>query len=148
MDQSTVTVTIYAFDDRRVFSGAIDVDPMGAVPPGLLEAPPAMEDGEVAQAQNGAWVVLPEYPATEPPPVPPVVPMLNARLALIAGGHMGAVNAHLAGMVGVDGDQARAYFEFAQSVRRDHSLVDGLRVALGLTPAQIDAMFIAAAALG
>lgn len=81
------------------------------------------------------------------PVVPASVPMLNARLALIAAGHMAAVKAFVDAMTGTEGDQARAYLEYAQNVRRDHWLVEGIRQVLELTAADIDALFITAAAI-
>ncbi|HEX8610130.1 MAG TPA: hypothetical protein VF800_02485 [Telluria sp.] len=81
------------------------------------------------------------------PVVPASVPMLNARLALIAAGHMAAVKVFVDAMPGVDGEQARAYLEYAQNVRRDHWLVEGIRQVLGLGPADIDELFITAAAI-
>ena len=79
--------------------------------------------------------------------VPTHVPMLNARLALNAAGHMAAVKAFVDAMPGVDGDQARTYLEYAQNVRRDHWLVEGIRQVLKLTPADIDTLFITAATI-
>ncbi|MDQ1921295.1 hypothetical protein [Massilia pseudoviolaceinigra] len=79
--------------------------------------------------------------------VPPSVPMLNARLALIAAGHMTAVKAYVDTMPGIDGEQARAYLEYAQNVRRDHWLVEGIRQVLELAHADIDALFLTAAAI-
>lgn len=81
------------------------------------------------------------------PRVPESVPMLNARLALIAAGHMGAVKTFVDAMPGTDGEQARAYLEYAQNVRRDHWLVEGIRQVLGLAPTDIDTLFITAATI-
>jgi hypothetical protein len=73
--------------------------------------------------------------------------MLNARLALIAAGHMAAVKAYVDTMPGVEGEQARAYLDYAQTVRRDHVLVEGIRQMLALTHADIDTLFIDAATI-
>lgn len=87
-------------------------------------------------------------PAPEPGPVVPVsIPMLNARLTMIGAGWMTQVKAYLASLPGVEGEQAREYFEFAQTMRRDHPLVLGIPAALGKTEAEVDALFIAAGAL-
>ena len=65
-----MTITIYTYDNQGIYSGAVECDPFGPVPPGLLDAPPALTGTQVAQVQGGAWVVLPEYPvapeASEP----------------------------------------------------------------------------------
>lgn len=99
-----------------------------------------MTEEEIAQVHT-------DRAAAALPVVPPSVPMLNARLALIAAGHMAAVKTFVDAMAGADGEQARAYLEYAHNVRRDHWLVEGIRQVLGLTMADIDALFIASAAI-
>lgn len=86
-------------------------------------------------------------PAPAAPTVPVSVPMLNARLALIAAGLSSAVDAHIAAMPGVAGEEARAYWNFALNVRRDHPLVIALGAVLDKTPAELDRLFVDAAAL-
>ena len=120
-----------------------DADPvLPAAPPAMTVYQRAVRAGvvQVGEVWRQAWEVVPAL-------VPESVPMLNARLALIQAGHMAAVNTHLAGMAGTDGEQARTFFEFAQNVRRDHRVVEDLRVALALSPAQIDDLFILAKTL-
>jgi hypothetical protein len=80
--------------------------------------------------------------------VPTQIPMLNARLALIAAGWMTAVKTYTDTMTGVEGEQARAFLEYALNVRRDHWMVEGFRVALDKTHAEIDELFIASTAYG
>lgn len=58
-------ITIYAYDANRIFTGAVEVDPMGPVPAGLLTAPPKMTGTKVAQAVGDDWVVLPAYPGPD-----------------------------------------------------------------------------------
>lgn len=81
------------------------------------------------------------------PVVPATLPMLNVRLALIRSGHMATVKSYVDVLPGVEGEQARAYLEYAQNVRRDHALVEGIRLKLALTHADMDALFISAASL-
>ncbi len=113
-----------------------------AAPPAVTIYQRAVRAGveQVGGQWRQAWTTAPAL-------VPESVPMLNARLVLIEGGHMAAVNAHLASMTGTAGEQARTFFEFAQNVRRDHWVVEGLRQVLGLTPGQIDNLFILAPTL-
>lgn len=80
-------------------------------------------------------------------PVPAVVPMLNAHLALIQAGWMPAIRFYLNGLPGIEGEQARAYFDLALTCRRDHPLVQGITTMLRKTTGEVDALFIAAAAL-
>lgn len=84
-------------------------------------------------------------PAPSPPsaPVVAVVEMRQARLALHRAGLLTAVNAAVAAA----GGEAQIEWEFAQTVRRDHVLVQTLGASLGLTEQQLDDLFVAAAAI-
>lgn len=97
-----------------------------------------------------AWVSdggIPAKDNTVPQEVPCSVDMRQARLALLGAGLLTAVNDALAAMPGIEGEAARIEWEFAAQVVRDSTLVVGLSGALGLTDAQLDALFIAAAEL-
>lgn len=62
--------TIYTYDGRGIYSGAVTIDnPKAPVPAGLMTAPPALTGTQVALAVGDAWTVLPEYPP-EPPKSP------------------------------------------------------------------------------
>lgn len=65
------TITIYTIDGDSIFAGAVDVDPMGPVPPGVLVAPPITDGPEVAQWDGQAWRVLPQRPIPPAEPEPP-----------------------------------------------------------------------------
>ena len=93
------------------------------------------------------WAAAQAAYENAPPPVPASIPMLNAHLTLIAHGWMADVMAYLASLPGVEGDQARIYFDKAQTMRRDHPLVKGIPAAIGKTEDEVDALFIAAEAL-
>ena len=84
-------------------------------------------------------------------PIVPVVPqsvtMRQARLALLGAGLLQSVDAAVAAMPGVGGDAARIEWEYALSVERGSPLVAGLSASLGLTDAQLDALFTTAAGL-
>lgn len=82
-----------------------------------------------------------------PPTVPQRVPMLNAQLVMIDAGWMAPVRTYLNAIPGTDGEKARAYFDKAQTMERDHPLVLGIPAALGKAEAEVDALFIAAGAL-
>jgi len=89
---------------------------------------------------------LPEYvPVVDP--VPEVVTMRQARLALLGAGMLAQVNTAVANMVGAEGDAARIEWEFSSTVERHRPLVLSLIAALGLTDAQLDELFRQAAAL-
>lgn len=74
------------------------------------------------------------------PVVPQSVPMLNAHLVLIETGRMAAVRTFLDAMAGPAGEAARAYFDKALTMRRDHPLV----MAMPWPENEKDELFIAA----
>ena len=85
------------------------------------------------------------YPVgyVDPNAVPQSVTMRQARLALNAAGYYAAVNAAVA--AGSDTDKIE--WEFAGDVYRNAGLVPRMAASLGLTAAQIDALFVMAASL-
>lgn len=89
---------------------------------------------------------LPEY-VPEVVAVPEVVPMRQARLALLDAGLLAQVDMAIASMPGMEGDAARIEWEYAQEVRRDWPIVAALGEALGLGVEQLDALFVEAVKL-
>lgn len=73
--------------------------------------------------------------------VPQEVTDLQARLALIAAGKLAAVDAVVAGA----DDATKAWYDRALTWRRDSPIIASLAPALGLTSADLDALFIDAA---
>jgi hypothetical protein len=98
---------------------------------------------------GGVWTnpVVPEPdPAPAPPPpatIPATVTMRQARLALHAAGLLATVTQAVAAA----GPEVQIEWEYAATVDRTWPTMLVLQSALGLTDAQIDALFIAAAAL-
>jgi len=86
-------------------------------------------------------------PAPKPPPVPGVVSMRQARLALLQAGKLQDVDAAIAALPSPDKEQAQIEWEYAAEVKRDSALVAQLAPALGLDAAALDALFITAATL-
>lgn len=86
-------------------------------------------------------------PPTPPPPVPSTVTVRQARLALLSAGLLAQVNTAVAAMTGAAGDAARIEWEFSNTVERNKPLVVNISATLGLTSAQLDALFIAASKL-
>lgn len=84
------------------------------------------------------WVVS----AIPPPPVPESVPAHHLRRALRAFGMLAAVNAYMAALP--DDDEMRESWEYAPYFRRDALGIEAARVALGLSVAQVDGLFVAA----
>lgn len=85
--------------------------------------------------------------AVLPVPVPDVVTMRQARLALLQSGLLATVQAAVDAMPGGEGDAARIEWEFSSTVERSRPLVKSLAAALPLTEAQLDDLFRLAATL-
>ncbi len=99
-----------------------------------------------ARAAAGEFGVVAEYVPVVVP-VPAVVEMRQARLALLGAGLLDTVEAAIAGMPGTAGKAAQIEWEFARTLSRDHPLTLGLSESLGLQPADLDALFTQAAAI-
>ena len=109
-------------------------------------APPEFDPATAGCFWRGDhWELVPgEVPSD---PVPVVVTMRQARLALLDAGLLAQVNTAVANMPGTEGDAARIEWEYAQEVRRDSPLVAALSVALGLTDETLDNLYKVAAGL-
>jgi len=105
------------------------------------------QDQEVPQrpSANHTWNGSAWVPA--PLPVPSVVTMRQARLALLQAGLLAQVNTAVANMPGAAGDAARIEWTFSSTVERNHPLVQSVTGALGLTESQLDDLFRLAATL-
>ena len=96
--------------------------------------------GPGSRRVNGAW--LPPAPA-----VPQAVTMRQARLALLGAGKLAAVDTAIAALSEPTRTAAQIEWEYSNEVQRHNGIVSQLGPALGLTDAQIDALFLGAAAL-
>lgn len=99
--------------------------------------------GEIVEADTITW---PEPPAP-PVPVPQSVTMRQARLALHAAGLLSSVDAAIASMDEPAKTAALIEWEYASAVERNAGLVPAMAAALGMSEADIDDLFIAAATL-
>lgn len=110
---------------------------------------PALYDS--VENQDGTWTSTPKDPAVidaeRKARIPRTVTMRQARRALRAAGLLPTVDAAIASMPGAAGEDARIDWEYSGEVQRDKALVQGLSASLGLTEAQLDGLFTAAAAL-
>ena len=80
-------------------------------------------------------------------PVPAEITMRQARLALLGARKLAAVDAAIATMPEPNKSAAKIEWEYSNSVLRHNGFVSALGPMLGLTDAQIDALFIAGAKL-
>ena len=82
-------------------------------------------------------------PPAPPTPIPQSVTMRQARLALLGAGLLSTVQTAIAGA----GPAAAIEWDYATEVQRSAGLVPAMATALGLTDAQIDALFVTASTL-
>lgn len=85
--------------------------------------------------------------APPPAPVPEVVSMRQARLALLAAGLLATVDAAIGSLPSPAREAAQIEWEYAAQVARDSALIVGLMPALGMSAEQIDDLFRLAASL-
>jgi len=71
----------------------------------------------------------------------------QARLALAAAGKLAAVDAAIGALSEPARTQARITWDYSTMVQRDNPVLLALAAALGMTDAEVDALFAAAAAL-
>lgn len=93
------------------------------------------------------WQSPDQHQPVEPPAVPLVVSMRQARLALLHAGKLAAINAAIANLPGEQGDVVRIEWEFSTIVERSKPAVAAIAKTLDLTDADLDQLFIAAAKL-
>lgn len=89
-------------------------------------------------------------PAVDPAPETPVpasITMRQARLALLGAGMLAGVSAAIDALPEPQKSAAQIEWEYSNEVQRHNGFVEQLAPALGLTTAQLDALFIAAAKL-
>jgi len=144
--------TVYKVDAQQIFIEAIKIDPLDALPiPCFTVAPPETTGSEVARWNGKGWDVLTERPfiAPTPTPIPDSVSMAQARKALVLGGvSMASVASAIAAVPdATQRELAQIDWEYSTTVRRVSPLVKSLGPSLGLTDAQIDALFVAASSL-
>lgn len=100
--------------------------------------------GNVVQVpQTPAEVAAFQAAAAAPPAVPQVITMRQARLALYNAKVLDQVNAAVTAAQPPD----QIWWEYSTEVHRQHPLVLQITAGLGMTSDQVDALFIAAAAL-
>lgn len=155
---------LYAWDDNNYCTPAALVndgkaEPFGVVPVTFVAAPAydpathtAVRDG--CEQIGGEWrykwrvdALTPEqieaaYKAT----IPQQVTMRQARLALLGAGLLAGVDAAIESLPEPSKSEAKIEWEYAAVVQRNSGLVPAMGAALGMTEAQLDALFVWAAA--
>ena len=122
----------------------------GRFHPSLVWVECSAEVGEGWSYSGGVFSAPPPAP---PAPVPSEVTMRQARLALLGAGLLDSVEGALNAMPEGNPTQiaqkraARIEWEYSQIVQRHKGLTVALAGSLGMTDAQIDAIFVAAKAI-
>ncbi len=86
-------------------------------------------------------------PYAAPVVIPVVVSMRQARLALLQRGLLSQVDTAITAMPEPQRSAAKIEWEYSAEVSRDSNLVSNLGAVLGLTTADLDALFTLAATL-
>lgn len=128
-----------------------DADPVLQSPAPATSPHQSAVRGGVVQDARGNWVYAwtvvdwtqEQIDAAAQANVPATVSMRQARLALLAAGLLPGVAAAMAAA----GEAAQIEWEYATEIRRTSPLVSQMAAALGMADAQLDALFVAAAAL-
>ena len=103
------------------------------------------QDGVIGTATIEDYIA--PTPVEPAPLVPDSVPMASARITLLNKGWLTTVTDFINAMTGADGEKARIYFEYSQSIRRDNPIVAVVAAAQGWTEAELDQLFIDAGKL-
>jgi len=104
-----------------------------------IDAPPDFDPAQLTQYSVGEGGAITRA-------IPPVT-MRQARLALLGAGLLGTVESGINDLPEPQKSAARIVWEYSGEVQRNNPVVAQLAATLGLSSAQIDALFIGAAAL-
>lgn len=119
----------------------------GAIVPGASWKPPGtfvVTTGGVSAYQSQTSAVA-RYTDVVAPPAS--VTMRQARLALLAAGKLAAVQVAIDALPSPQKEAAQIEWDYSNEVLRHNGFVAHLAPALGLTSAQLDALFVQAARL-
>lgn len=92
-----------------------------------------------------AWRTLGNTPTayvTPPTPVPTEITMRQARRVLLNAGLLSRIGTAIAAMPEPQKSEAQIEWEYSSTVQRHNGFVSALGPSLGLSEAQIDALFI------
>jgi len=130
----------FAIIDAGRVTNIVEADAAFAASIGAIDA----TGGKVGDLWDGTQYTTPPPP---PAPVPAEITMRQARLALLGAGKLAAVDTAINAMDEPAKSAAKIEWEYSNTVQRHNGFVAALGPALGLTDAQIDALFLAAQAL-
>jgi hypothetical protein len=133
---------------RKIFVTTVPInDPQAAaaIAQGVALGATEIIHGIVPASLSALGVSGPGYfeVSEPPPPVPAEVRQAQARRALLAAGLLDDVEAAVA----ASSQDIQIAWEYEPNIRRDSPMIAALAPAIGLTDAQIDDLFRAAAAI-
>lgn len=139
-------------DQRAAEFGCIKLAPTEApsfdpATEALDHATPVLVDGVWTQQWAVRALTQEQKDAIYAASVPQAVTMRQARLALLGAGMLAAVQTAIDAMQEPAKSAAQITWDHSTEVQRSNGLVAQLAPALGLTSAEVDSLFIAAAAL-
>lgn len=139
----------YHYDKWGWYDGEAEGERTTNVAPSNLST--STEVGALRSNWTGyEWVELHYFAPiidTPPTPVPAAVTMRQARIALYGAGLLASVDTAIDALPEPTKTLARIEWEYSNELQRGNALVAALTPALGLTSAQVDALFIQAATL-
>lgn len=97
-----------------------------------------------------AWVAagnVADLYVEPPPPIPQSLTMRQARLALLDAGKLSSVDSAINSMPSPQKERAQIEWEFSNEVQRTNGVVSAIGPLIGLSETDIDALFVAGAAL-
>jgi hypothetical protein len=129
-----------AVDNRAVFDGQIPTDWPDH------DNWIASEEAQIGWTYADGVFTAPPAPEEPPPPLPDLLPY-QFRAMLVLSGKQGDLDAYIAGLSEPAKTIAQAKLDYSLSFQRDNDLVLQAQQALGLTDAQLDALWEQAAAI-
>ena len=138
------SIAIYITDAMGVFVSTMQVDSLDPQPAGAIyAAPPALTGTVVARWRGSEWEVLPEcpQPTVIALPTPAGCTRRQGRLALLACGHLAAVEAAIAAIADPTKHLAAQIEYEADTWERGNAFLQAMWADLGGTPEQFDDLF-------
>jgi len=143
-------ITFYTVDAKRIFIKAVQIDPLGPLPsPCFTLKPPETTGSEVARWNGFGWDVLDQRPVVvpSPTPIPQVVTMRQASLALFEAGYLARIQTTIDELPEPDRSLANIEWNKSGVVERNQPLVLTMGQSLGLSDVELDDLFTLAATL-
>ena len=137
----------YELRNPKFSAAGIDCEILHPVYGWLPFTATATGDAVVVDVYQRALLANPAPADPAPTIVPNVVTMRQARLVLFGAGLLPQVEAAIDALTEPQKTAARIEWDYSSEVHRDKPFVQSLATAIGITGAQLDALFIQAAAL-